>query len=501
MLSVTTFSGLRGPHFGLLLVGLLLGVGACGGEATKARPNVLLISVDSLRRDHVSAYGYQSPHAKGERTTPAVERLAAEGTLFADAVSTTSWTLPAHMALFTGLEDQLHGVTNNAKRLDPAITTLPQLFAARGYRTGGFFTGPNLHPIFGFGAGFELYENASGEVLPDEAFEKSAQDENALLAVHNQSHAGLTSPELNRRGLAWLDDAATREEPFFLFLHYWDPHYNYEPPAEYATRFDPDYTGTASGANFIYSRDVKTPRDMQHILALYDAEIRYTDDHIARVLERLDSLGLAEDTLVVFVSDHGDEFYEHGKKGHQRNFFDESVRVPLVMRWPGHVPAGLVVEPQVRIQDIMPTVAELADLAPASYVTGESLMPLLRGASQGPPAQVFDLELPRRNTHLSGLRESDRMVVWDHVAELGALYNLRTDPQQLHPTPFRDLATSTIAPIQLLRERLAELEAQRQDLPFTPGFGDLDQLPEALEADLRAQGYLGDGEPPSGSED
>jgi len=478
----------------LLGLGLVLssfGLGSCGSSEA-VRPNVLVISVDSLRRDHVSAYGYTPIFAKGEATTPAVDALAAEGVLFEDAVSTTSWTLPSHMALMTGLEDTLHGVTDNAKRLDPAIETMAEVLGARGYRTAGFFSGPNLHPVFGFGQGFGQYENASGVELPDAAFEASAEDENALLSVHNDSHQGLTSPEVNRRGLEFLDSAADTDEPFFLFLHYWDPHYNYVPPAEYAARFDPDYAGESDGSRFIYTYDIKSPRDMQHILSLYDAEIRYTDDHIARVLARLDDLGLADDTLVVFVSDHGEEFFEHGKKGHQRNFFEESIRVPMVMRWPGHLPAGERVIGQVRLQDVLPTVAELVDVAPPSYVTGTSLVDLVEGGGEAPPAQLFELNLPRRDTHRFGLRQSGLYVYWDQTEKTGAFYDLRTDPKELRPTPLGALATSDLPAAKLLRARLAAAEEARASVPSTPGHTGLDGLPDELERSLRANGYLGD---------
>lgn len=485
---------LLGPTIvGAAVLGLI--ASACGTGAP-LRPNVLVISVDSLRRDRVSAYGYRPRFAPAESTTPAVDRLAREGVLFQDAFATTSWTLPSHMALFTGLEDGLHGVTDNTKVLDPAIETMAQSFRARGYQTAGFYSGPNLHPAFGFGAGFDVYENASGVPLDDEAFALASKQQDALLAVHNRSHSGLTSPEVNRRGLDWLGNAAEADEPFFLFLHYWDPHYNYDPPAEYEARFDPDYNGTASGSKFIYSRDIKSPRDMQHILSLYDAEIRYTDDHITSVLDRLDELNLADDTLVVFVSDHGEEFYDHGKKGHQRNFFDESVRIPVVMRWPKGLPAGTVVEEQVRMQDLFPTLAELADVGLPGYVTGTSLVALTRGGKAAPPAQLFELSLPRRGTRLSGLRQRGLYVVWDHTKQVGTFFNMRLDPRQLRPRKFDDLEGSKLPAARLLRERLAWLESQRSNLPSTQGHADLDQLPAGLEADLSAQGYLGDGSAP-----
>lgn len=454
-------------------------------------PNVLLISVDSLRADHVSAYGYRSPFAApGDHTTPAIEKLAAEGVRFDTAISTTSWTLPSHMALFTGLNDSLHGVVHNARSLDPAIDTLAELLKERGYQTGGFFTGPNLHPAFGFGSGFDVYENATGEELPEELFARTTTEENALSKIHNRSHHGLTSPRVTKLGSEWLAQAAKQDAPFFLFMHYWDPHYNYEAPADYGERFDAQYAGETDPTQFIYSRDIKSPRDMQHVLAMYDAEIRFTDDHIAFLLDQLDALDLTEETLVVFTADHGDEFYEHGKKGHQRNFFNESVHIPLVMRFPGRLPQGAVVDSLARIQDVMPTICELLDIAPPAYLTGTSLVEVIEGGA-GPPAQALELALPRRDVHLSGLRNEDMLVVWDRVAGQGEYYDLRIDPRELKPFAFTDLETSDKLPVRMLREQLAELEVKRLELPRTPGHGDLDALPDDLAEGLDKAGYMG----------
>lgn len=490
----TTFSGFH-SHSSLFLGALVLCLASCGAESggtsSVSRPNVLLISVDSLRQDHVSAYGYKTVHAGGEITTPAVDRLAREGVLFENALTSTSWTLPSHMALMTGLEDSLHGVSDNSKRLDPAIGTLAEMLSARGYQTAGFFTGPNLHPIFGFGAGFETYTNASGVALSDELFELAESDKNALATVHRRSHAGLTSPELTDRGLAWLDEHGQGTDPFFLFMHFWDPHYNYDPPDEYRERFDGGYEGPTNAAHFLYSRTIKTPRDMQHILAMYDAEIRYTDDHITRLLDRLDSLGLADNTLVIFVSDHGEEFYEHGKKGHQRNFFDESVQIPLVMRLPGTLPAGTRIEALARIQDILPTICEITDTAAPEHVTGLSLKPLIDGQNEVSRVQSFALELPRRERKMSGVRGDDLLVVWDHAEQRGSFYDLNLDPKELQPHHFDDLETSELEPVKLLRERLADLEELRSKLPVTAGHGGVESLPQGLEDDLRKNGYLG----------
>jgi len=472
---------------------LVSGCAETPADPPARRPNVLLISVDSLRRDHVSAYGYRNYLSPKVATTPAVDRLAAEGVRFDDAVSSTSWTLPSHMALMTGLPDILHGVVNNEKRLDPALSTLAELLGARGYQTGGFFTGPNLHPIFGFNQGFDTYESCSEVAMPIDAFQGTKNPDR--LHMHEESHGGLTSPALLERSMEWLNGAAAKDDPFFLFVHWWDPHYDYGPPQLYADMFDPDYAGDADATKFYQGGQAKTARDMDHVLSMYDAEIRYTDDHIAKLIDRIDSLGLAEETLIIFTADHGDEFYEHGKKGHQRNFYDESVRLPLVMRMPSELPAGEIVNRMVRIQDLAPTILDLCDVAAPTYFEGTSLRSLWdKTAAQDvvamSPIQVFELDLPARDMLKTGLRRKDVKVTWDYLQNMGEIFNLREDPKELHPRVFTDFETSEIPAVRFLREKLEELELRRADLPRTPGHTGVDDLPQDLADELAGFGYL-----------
>ncbi|MFT6363575.1 MAG: arylsulfatase [Planctomycetota bacterium] len=463
-----------------------------GAETGTKGPNVVLISVDSLRRDHLSTYGYKNALMPHVPTTPAIDRLAKGGLRFDDAVSTTSWTLPSHMAMMTGLPDTLHGVVNNEKRLDPALSTLAQLLRARGYQTGGFFTGPNLHPIFGFSQGFDTYESCSDVEMPLDSFQGTTNPER--FDMHEASHKGLTSPALLERSLAWLDEAAAKEDPFFLFVHWWDPHYDYNPPDEYAEMFDPGYDGDSDATVFFQSRQMKTHRDMQHVLSMYDAEIRYTDDHIGMLLERIEQLGLAKDTLIVFTADHGDEFFDHGKKGHQRNFYDESVRLPLVMRLPGVLPTGQSVQRMARIQDIGPTILDLCDVAAPEYFEGVSLRssweprdPSVKFVS---PVQILSLDLPNKGTHKIGLRRKDLKIVWDFEEQSGELFVLYEDPDELNPLVFTDFDDPAHPAVRFFKQHIEAIEARRASLPKTPGHMGVDDLPEDLMKELAGFGYL-----------
>jgi len=479
-----TSSGRR-PRLLPLAAALPLALGACDGSP--ARPHVLILSLDSVRADHVSAYGRANPLHPDQRTTPAFERLAAEGVLFETAVSTTSWTLPSHMALLTGLPDGLHGVYDNEQHLDPALETLPELLGRHGYARGGFFSGPNLHPAFGFAQGFETYENC-GVRAPLEVFE--SEQEGRFRPLHRASHDSVTSDALVERAGAWIGARLDEgERPFFAFVHWWDPHYDYLAPAEYVALFDDDYAGEWTGVHVVDTRKPFERRDIEHVRALYDAEIRYTDDRIAELLALLDERGVAGDTLVVLTSDHGEEFYERSRWGHQRSLYDEVLRIPLVLRWPGRVPAGVRVRGQARLQDVYATVADLVDVAPASYVEARSLAPLWEDPAHPGYPQPLLLRVPHREIHLSGLRDGERKVLWDHVAGRGWIWNLARDANELRPTPFDDLATSRHPGVTALREWLAEEERRRAELPRTEGHGSA-TLSEELRADLRAHGYL-----------
>jgi len=376
--------------------------------------NVLLISLDSLRADHLRAYGYRPD------TAPAIDRLAREGVLFDNAIATSSWTLPTHVTMFTGRYQLSHGVVDETSVLPSSIPTLGQIFKAAGFSTAGFASGPYLAGHYGYERGMDTYRDLS---------ERFADPRAARSAV--------LSPEINDNALAWLD--AHAGERFFLFLHYFDIHYDYVPPAPYDTMFDPDYTGTIDGRNFIERSDVNPKmdkRDLDHIRALYDGEIRFTDEHVGRVLDKLAALGLLEKTVVLLVSDHGDEFFEHGNKGHHRTVYDEVIHVPFVLRLPGKAHAGQRVEDQVSLVDVLPTLLESAAIAVPPDAEGISVRHFFEGTppqrdavySEFYDKQGFNLQVARRTAADKTIHHFNRIT---HPTR-GAVeyYELATDPRE-----------------------------------------------------------------------
>jgi arylsulfatase A-like enzyme len=393
------------------------------------RPNVLLVSIDSLRADHVGANGYK------RGTTPHLDTLGAAGAVFRTAISSSSWTLPAHVTLLTALPPAGHGVNNAHTRLDPRVVTLAEVLRANGYETAAFVGGPLLRRIYGYDKGFATY------------------DESAVARSRPASSRGTNSPQLIQSVEKWL--AGWRErgsaQPFFVFLHLWDVHYDYAPPVPYDRLFDPNYHGDVDGTDYERNRAVNprmARRDLEHVIALYDGEIRFTDDWLGRLFEIVERMGIAADTIVVVTADHGDEFLEHRGKGHAKTLFDEVVRVPLLIRYPRRLAAGRVFDEQVRLQDVAPTILGLAEIPPPADFgaprdlredAGVDLTPWLVGERKPPLPELpaycrlepfRRLAAVRTQTHkliASGNDERRVMSIFDLRRDAGELNRLDAD--------------------------------------------------------------------------
>jgi arylsulfatase A-like enzyme len=390
------------------------------------RPNLLLVSIDSLRADHVGCYGYPRP------TTPTLDALAEGGVRFETATSTTSWTLPSHAALFTGLPDSSHGLVDNGLRLDDGHLTLAETLREAGYETAGFYGGPYLHPTFGLAQGFDHYESCIsgfGDDTTEEAVRAEAR------AGEAASHSDVTGPRTVAAVEAFLERrAADDPRPLFLFVHFWDVHYDYIAPPEYVARFDPDYRGTLDGVDVMNNPRIRPgmpARDLAHLVALYDAEIRFTDDLLARLIAAFQGAAGDDGTVVAVTSDHGEEFLEHGSRGHAQTLYDEVLKIPLVVHAPGRVPEGVVVETPVRIVDIMPTLLGIAGIEKPASATGRDLSGLWRdGAGEVPPA-LAELHLDAHE--LFALRTRDAKVLDSPGG--GAWFDLADDPHERRALP------------------------------------------------------------------
>lgn len=446
---------------------LLLGtLAACGKEPT-GKYNVVLISIDSLRADHTGPYGHKPEFAPEIPVTPNLDRLAQSGAVFEDAWSSSSWTLPSHMALMTGLTDRAHAVEHDDFMLDPLRATLAEQFRADGYATGGCYSGPFLDPKYGFDRGFQEYR--SGMLKPDEFVRKVEQmnaqrksqgkpplnEEGIKFFRDRISHWDMTSPRVNDFARDFLN--RSKDQRFFLFLHYFDAHYDYQPQEgdrALAERFDPGYTGKINGADWFFDaaqqvmtwpsaadpvgRRLINERDLRHALALYDAEIHWVDRHVGEVLDQIQALGLADETIVIVTADHGDEFFEHRSIGHRSSLYAELCHVPLVLRVPGAGQQGQRVTELVRGYDLAPSLLDWCGLQPLPEAQGVSLRPLLEG--QTDERTVLHRIYARFNRDIFGnhnVREAFRNEEFTVVRHLEPLF-ANAGPQGLSFAPWPD---------------------------------------------------------------
>ncbi len=437
----------------------LLAVG-CGPAE---RPNVILISIDSLRADHLGAYGYS------RATSPNIDALAAESVVFESAVSTTSWTLPAHVSMLTSLFSEAHGVIAAGDSLADSAATLSEVFQAGGYATAAVVSGPFLNRRFGFSQGFDVYD-----------------DETVSFTEINDSHQGITAPLTHQRALEILDDVA--DEPFFLFLHYWDVHYDYAPPSPYDQMFDPDYSGDITADNFIHNDEIHRgmdPRDLEHVVALYDGEIAYTDYYLGELFEELRRLDLWDNTMIVLTSDHGDEFFEHGNKGHRNTLYGELLNVPLVVKFPQNTWGGQRVSGLAGIVDIAPTVLDVAGLPPLRVANGRSLLSRMTGDDQVTSRAYFADVGRRLKSVISGRTKIIAHWRREQGEEMRVeLYDLDRDPREQ-----LDLASREVQQVEELQRALqAWVRAAREQAKHL-GESGFEQDPEMVRA-LKSLGYI-----------
>jgi arylsulfatase A-like enzyme len=459
--------------------------------------SIVLISIDTLRADHLSAYGYD------RETSPSVDRLASEGILFEEAYSQSPKTASSHMTIMTGVYPEAHGVRNweekgrgkrgekgkgkrgkkgrgkrgENRRLSEEIPTLATVLRRAGYRTVGYAGGGNVAGGLGFNQGFQIYRRVKGAG-----------------PVFKTAAAALE--ELTR------PTGTAGHTPFFLFIHTFETHDPYVPPQPYADLYaDPDYDGRIVSSRLklrLLSRggdwgarhkaywarvEPESRRDVQHLRDLYDGAIRYTDDQIGGFLERFRTLKLEDEALIVFLSDHGEEFREHGGFRHN-DVYQEVLQVPLILRCPGDgskKAQGRRVKAAVRLLDVMPTLLEFVGLPVPEHAEGRSLLPLLRRAEEA-PRPVFS---QWRWKHYETLRLGD----WKYIRRPSEeeLFNLADDPGEKRnlASRHRDRGRGFAGQIAALIETSARFRR-------AAGGGKPAPLDRKTREELRALGYLGD---------
>ena len=381
----------------------LLGLGCAGGPnlppGDPGRPDIVLVSIDTLRADHLHVYG------NPRETSPFIDGLAARGAQFTAARSASPWTLPAHTTLLSGQLPSTHLVVDDTLRLDPAVPLLPEVLGGAGYARAGFVATLYVSRIFGFERGFDHFEdfglhteraNLAGEVLAEDVVDAA---------------------------LAWWSEQPPGQ-PVFLFLHSYDVHYEYDPPGLYSVRFDrPPLPGDPTYKNYHYFQ--KHPLDaaaLEHQRAQYDESIRYVDDQLARLAAQAEAAGRS--VRFVITSDHGEEFGERGSWGHAHTLYAEQLHIPLIFSGPG-VPAGAR-GGGVGTQDIAPTLAAWVGAESALKADGVNLL----SEAGAPEDRTFLAETTRFKTARLGLLQGERRIEWDLRQNNVQLFNVTADPAE-----------------------------------------------------------------------
>ncbi len=351
--------------------------------------NVLVVLVDTLRKDHVGAYGYTRD------TSPNIDALAKEAILFRDLMPHSSWTRPSVASLFTSVYPEIHGAQDRPDVLRDGLPTLAGAFAKGGYESIGLITNIHLLPLWGFDRGFARYIDV------DSANWRAADDRKAV-----------------DRAIGAIKDAAGR--PWFMYLHLMGPHDPYTPPAPYNAKFGP-----AAPAD-----DSETAMH-QHAIDQYDGEIAYTDEHIGRLWTALREMNLYDGALIVLLADHGEEFWEHGGQFHTRTLYEEMLGVPLIVKLPGSLHAGELREGAVEMIDVAPTLLDLAGAGPEPAFHGTSFRDII-----GDPAaagRIGYASLTYDALSLRAAKQSGQKYIRDVGGGAELWFDLLADPGERRP--------------------------------------------------------------------
>lgn len=370
-------------YIGLLGIWILSGsCNNCFAELSKDREkfDIILISIDCLRPDHLGCYGYEKD------TSPNIDNLAKEGIIFSKAISTSSWTLPAQISLFTSKYPLTHGVIGDGLSLGESDITLAEILKRNGFITAAFVGAPYMASDFGFNQGFDIYD--------DHTIYHESED---------ASHQDVTSPRLNEAVLNWLGE--NYHLNFFLFIHYWDTHYEYIPPPPYKENFENPY----------------------------DGEIRFIDEHIGMLTKKLKEMGIFDNSLIILTADHGDEFMEHSDMGHRHSLYQEVIHIPFILKLPSAQSSNILnnrIDDYVSIIDIMPTIIDVSGIALPKKLEGLSLCPLIYGKSGISRPEIYaELFYSRIGIHqVSVIEERFKLIYYLDHPEREELFDLVRDP-------------------------------------------------------------------------
>ncbi|MCP3981992.1 MAG: sulfatase-like hydrolase/transferase [bacterium] len=409
------------------ILGLLLPLAVAVGGVLWLRsapqpPNVLLITVDTLRADRLGLYGNE------RASSPAIDAFAESAVVFDGAFTQASLSAPSHATMFTGLYPPAHGVISNGVPLDDGLLTVAEVFASSGYETAMFVSHPLVGDEFGLGQGFD-------EITLRTVFSHGA----------DHRHEDFVWAERRGRPSAIFDEtiewlAEPREGPFFAWLHVQHPHGSYEPPPPFDTAFSspPDSAHDLRCTDTLdahLEEEIDLSEDeMRYFVDQYDGEVQYVDTQLARVFSALQERGIDERTVVVLTADHGEALFDdeaRRRTGHGGYRVDPVLRVPLIVRDPRRAGRSGRVEEMVGLIDLAPTMLELAGVEPPAAFVGESLLPLLDGGSEAPRDVNYSCTFHRRAVRMSARTERWKLICNKKQDDWRCgLFDLERDPRE-----------------------------------------------------------------------
>lgn len=399
------------------------------------KPNVILFTIDTLRADMLHCYGHKTP------LTPNLDKLAASGIRFEQAITGGSWTQAAFPVMLTSTYAAMYG--GCLGRLAPERPSPIETLASHGYKTGGFSTNPHLSRATSYDRGFHHFS----DLVPAEADPRLRQIKGGQRLLRNPlTHAVLgplghrlrparlysSAAEVTDDVCGWLEQV---DGPFFAWVHYMDVHWPYYleealiHPGEIAQAWQ-DLAIMNGRSNYDRTKSLTTAQ-RSHFVELYERSLHYLDAQIGQLMAHLEHLGYGSNTIMIAVSDHGEEFLDHGRWGHwESNLHDEILKVPLIFRLPDE-PGGQVIQRQVRLLDLMPTILDLCDCPTPNDLMGVSLVPLWTQREAEYKAEEAISEMRRDPWHRIAVRTEDFKYIWDNKhPNQPELYDLRADPSE-----------------------------------------------------------------------
>ncbi len=425
---------------------------SCSSSSPQKNDNVALIIIDTVRADRLGCYGFLLP------TSPNIDKLAARGTLFEKAVTCSPVTLPSVSAMLTSTYPIYNNVRYNGLFfLSDSSITLAEILKEHGYTTAAFVGGFPLESRFKVNQGFDVF---------DDDFSNSVKAAKRKWIGHEADGFERTAAEVNERVFAWLEEA--KDERFFLMVHYFDPHWPYEPPSPYDERFDSPYNG----------------------------EVAYTDEQVGKLLDKLRQLGLDKKTLVVLTGDHGEGLGAHKELTHGQFIFDTTVLIPLILYHHDRIPEGLRVKTMARSIDIMPTILDFLGISAGSRSHGVSLLPALDGNAEEKPV-LLETMLPYYESDdlqdipvkIAGLRTGKWKLVYATMEKdgkpgwVGELYNIEKDPLEVFNVIEEEYETFS----RLMNEMHALKKTYAESAIRGNQFGEMD---EETREKLKSLGYF-----------